>query len=37
MESLSAWSDEMLRLAPATLIKVMKLGSRRSSKLLESK
>ncbi|HEU0204909.1 MAG TPA: MarR family transcriptional regulator, partial [Burkholderiaceae bacterium] len=28
MESLSAWGDEMLRLEPATLMKVMKLGAR---------
>ncbi len=28
MESLSAWGDEMLRLEPATMMKVMKLGSR---------
>ena len=28
MESLSAWGDEMLRLDPATLVKVMKLGAR---------
>jgi DNA-binding transcriptional regulator GbsR (MarR family) len=28
MQSLSAWGEEMLRLEPATLMKVMKLGSR---------
>jgi DNA-binding transcriptional regulator GbsR (MarR family) len=28
MQSLSAWGEEMLRLEPATLIKVMKLGNR---------
>jgi DNA-binding transcriptional regulator GbsR (MarR family) len=28
MESLSAWGDEMLRLEPETLVKVMKLGAR---------
>jgi DNA-binding transcriptional regulator GbsR (MarR family) len=28
MESLSAWGEEMLRLEPATLMKVMKLGAR---------
>ncbi|MBB1061296.1 GbsR/MarR family transcriptional regulator [Marilutibacter spongiae] len=28
MGALSAWGDEMLRLEPATLMKVMKLGSR---------
>lgn len=28
MSSLSAWGDEMLRLDPATLTKIMKLGSR---------
>lgn len=28
METLSAWGDEMLRMEPATLIKVMKLGAR---------
>lgn len=28
MESLSAWGDEMLRLEPATLMKVMKLGAK---------
>lgn len=28
MQSLSAWGDEMLRLEPATLVKVMKLGAR---------
>jgi DNA-binding transcriptional regulator GbsR (MarR family) len=28
MQSLSAWGEEMLRLEPATLTKVMKLGSR---------
>ncbi|MDR2189328.1 MAG: GbsR/MarR family transcriptional regulator [Azonexus sp.] len=28
METLSAWGDEMLRLSPATLVKVMKLGAR---------
>jgi DNA-binding transcriptional regulator GbsR (MarR family) len=28
MSSLSSWGDEMLRLEPATLMKIMKLGSR---------
>src|SRR5690606_34152301 len=28
MQSLSAWGEEMLRLEPATLVKVMKLGNR---------
>lgn len=28
METLSAWADEMLRLEPATLLKVMKLGAK---------
>jgi DNA-binding transcriptional regulator GbsR (MarR family) len=28
MTSLSSWGDEMLRLEPATLMKIMKLGSR---------
>ena len=28
MGALSAWGDEMLRLEPATLMKVMKLGGR---------
>ncbi len=28
MESLSAWGDEMLRLEPSTLMKVMKLGAK---------
>jgi DNA-binding transcriptional regulator GbsR (MarR family) len=28
MESLSAWGDEMLKLSPETLMKVMKLGAR---------
>jgi DNA-binding transcriptional regulator GbsR (MarR family) len=28
MSALSAWGDEMLRLEPATLMKIMKLGSR---------
>lgn len=28
MESLSSWSDEMLRLEPETIMKVMKLGSK---------
>src|SRR5690606_8423995 len=28
MESLSSWGNEMLRLEPATLMKVMKLGAK---------
>lgn len=28
MESLSSWGDEMLRLEPSTLVKVMKLGAK---------
>jgi hypothetical protein len=28
MESLSGWGDEMLRLEPSTLMKVMKLGAK---------
>ncbi|MDR2214881.1 MAG: hypothetical protein LBE59_03455, partial [Nevskiaceae bacterium] len=28
METLGSWGDEMLRLSPETLIKVMKLGAR---------
>jgi hypothetical protein len=28
MTALSAWGEEMLRLAPKTLMKVMKLGGR---------
>jgi len=28
METLSAWVDEMLRLSPETLVKIMKLGAR---------
>ncbi len=28
MQSLSSWGDEMLRLSPATLMKVMKLGAK---------
>jgi hypothetical protein len=28
MEALSAWSEEMLRLDTATLVKLMKLGAR---------
>ena len=28
METLSAWTDEMLRLPPETLVKIMKLGAR---------
>jgi len=28
MTALSSWGEEMLRLEPATLMKVMKLGSR---------
>lgn len=35
MESLSAWTDEMLRLEPETIMKVMKLGSK-IQKLLRS-
>lgn len=37
MQSLSAWGDEMLRLDPATLMKVMKLGARIQKLLRESK
>ena len=33
MESLSSWGDEMLRLDPATLMKVMKLGAKIKSLL----
>lgn len=36
MNALSAWGEEMLRLEPATLMKVMKLGSR-IQKLLREK
>jgi len=28
MQSLSVWGDEMLKLEPATLMKVMKLGAK---------
>ena len=28
METLGSWGDEMLRLSPDTLVKVMKLGAR---------
>jgi hypothetical protein len=28
METLSSWVDEMLRLPPETLMKIMKLGAR---------
>src|SRR5579864_1220105 len=28
METLSSWADEMLRLSPSVLVKVMKLGAR---------
>ena len=28
MESLSTWGDQMLKLEPATLMKVMKLGAK---------
>ena len=28
METLSTWGDEMLKLEPATLMKVMKLGTK---------
>ncbi len=37
MQSLSAWGDEMLRLDPETLMKVMKLGARIQKLLRESK
>lgn len=36
MASLSAWGEEMLRLEPATLMKVMKLGSRIQKLLREA-
>ncbi|MCF7221594.1 GbsR/MarR family transcriptional regulator [Marilutibacter chinensis] len=36
MSALSAWGDEMLRLEPATLMKVMKLGSRIQKLLREN-
>lgn len=36
MESLSTWGDQMLKLEPATLMKVMKLGAKIQS-LLQSK
>jgi hypothetical protein len=28
METLASWGDEMMRLSPKTLVKVMKLGAR---------
>ncbi len=34
MESLSAWGDQMLKLDPATLMKVMKLGAKIQNLLL---
>jgi DNA-binding transcriptional regulator GbsR (MarR family) len=37
MESLSAWGDEMLRLDPDTLMKVMKLGARIQKLLRQGK
>ncbi len=37
MQSLSGWGEEMLRLEPATLMKVMKLGSRIQKLLREEK
>jgi DNA-binding transcriptional regulator GbsR (MarR family) len=37
MQSLSSWGEEMLRLEPATLMKVMKLGSRIQKLLREDK
>lgn len=36
MESLSTWGDQMLKLEPATLMKVMKLGAK-IQKLLQAK
>lgn len=37
MEALSSWGDEMLRLEPATLMKVMKLGAKIQKLLREAK
>lgn len=37
MTTLSAWADEMLRLEPATLMKLMKLGSRVRNLLRDGK
>jgi hypothetical protein len=37
MTSLSSWGDEMLRLEPATLMKIMKLGSRIQKLVREDK
>ena len=37
MQALSAWGDEMLRLEPATLMKVMKLGARIQTLLRKAK
>jgi DNA-binding transcriptional regulator GbsR (MarR family) len=37
MSSLSSWGDEMLRLEPATLMKIMKLGSRIQKLVREGK
>jgi DNA-binding transcriptional regulator GbsR (MarR family) len=37
MESLSAWADEMLRLEPTTLVKVMKLGAKIQKLVREQK
>lgn len=37
MEALSSWGDEMLRLEPETLMKVMKLGARIQKLLREAK
>jgi DNA-binding transcriptional regulator GbsR (MarR family) len=34
MESLSTWGDQMLKLDPATLMKVMKLGAKIQNLLL---
>ena len=37
MSALSAWGDEMLRLEPATLMKVMKLGGKIQKLLRDNK
>jgi DNA-binding transcriptional regulator GbsR (MarR family) len=37
MESLSTWGDQMLKLDPATLMKVMKLGAKIQQLLLLAK
>jgi len=37
MTALSSWGDEMLRLEPATLMKVMKLGARIQSLVRKTK